>query len=922
MLVGESERSFSNITRNSFGVPFADYKKYRDCTEPWGNIGSSLAELKKLIPKIEESADAAGNVKESVISEMKDKLSEISSILGYPDINALLLAYGFTLDVSHGETISEKQNIIPETSEQNTEENIAEKTAVSVSQPTEQDDTNKRKALLSQLCSQLNTIVKEQQVESESDEYEDDEEYLYTGFEDEDEEDDAASRMVNVMFAQHRQLTIRQVGEALHFDAAFAVPLDDRWEFYHDTEKGYPALVSCVDSIAEGIRFYLKPFAAAYPGAVREAVHNTAVRADQGVAEFMLYESDDVDIGLVVISHEDDDYDDITFYKACFIVRVGSYSVLFDSLYEHYRNTPRETFIADFRKIGSLFGNMEVLYKSETISAEITEEQIDDIADQLFGEETAEDDIAHEDDNGSDTAISDALEQMTALTESAENDLQKLQNALEVQKQMLKAEERTDYTFDLTEIEIRALFYMTLLLEYENGTRRTSDQFCECYKDDFASLSEHEMRLLYNEFSRDVYAGERNDLYEDQFREMPFETRFYYAVENAFYTTDLRQHKSCQDFSRLFGKQWFSNAETDRFYDAFDRMTAQHRDNTDAQFSAIDQRWLKFDTLGSALVISLQDKDFAGYDPHNVFMQDCGACIAAVKLKSDGALAMSVLVNPTTADYWGVDYRTIWDAALRNLPYDQRSNPVGLTSAMARTAHDKALTSPDAPKSTPEKPRSAEHSAPTADTPKATATVQPRNGNPESKILSCISSALFAAYGILLFAMDKYDWWERFILYDRAAAYDYSVFKPIMGAGGLLLAVTALMLFLYARRTTGRTLSIAAVLTGFIGAIAVDSVIFAYPSSEWTARLVPQNLLNVVLPLLCMIASIICIRTRKYKPGFVTSFIPVLLRISPLLHTRLHELADASGLMFSLGIITFSTATFMICMHESKQISE
>ena len=43
-----------------------------------------------------------------------------------------------------------------------------------MSQPTEQDDTDKRKARLSQLCSQLNTIMKEQQVESESDEYEDD----------------------------------------------------------------------------------------------------------------------------------------------------------------------------------------------------------------------------------------------------------------------------------------------------------------------------------------------------------------------------------------------------------------------------------------------------------------------------------------------------------------------------------------------------------------------------------------------------------------------------------------------------------------------------------------------------------------------------------------------------------------------------
>lgn len=789
------------------------------------------------------------------------------------------------------------------------------------------DDSDEKHRLLSRLCAALQALI-DKNTQSvpvdETDDEDDEAEYLYTGFEDEDEEDDAASRMVNAMFAQHRQLTIRKIGDTLHCDAAFAVTLSDSWEYYPDTEEDYPVLVSRVDSIAEGIWFYLKPFAAAYPGAVKEAINNTASNADQGAAQLMLHQSDDVEIGVVIISHEDDDYDnDITQFKACFIVRIGSYSVLFDSLYEHYRNEPCDTFIEDFHKIGVLFREVKILHKGYMISAEITEEQIEELAEQLFGEE-----IAEGSDSIQNAAVTDALEQMRSLTASAEDELQKMQNALEVQKQLLEAEEkRTDYTADLIETEIRSLMYLTLLLEYESGTKRTNEAFYDCYKDDFSSLSEQDIRLLYNEFSRDVYAGERNDLQEDMFRELPFEVKFYYAVENAFNTADIKYHKSCRDFAYLFGRQWFSSDEMEQFYDGIDRLTEENREGTDSQFAAIDSSWQKFETARPSLVISLQDKDFAGYDPYNPFMQDCGAYIAVVKLKSAGVLSLSAVLNQNIVDYWDTDYQTIWDAALENEPYDQRSNQnIGIITAMAKLAHDKALANNDGNTKSPETTAAAENTDLSADHSQKSASetsTYDKKGYLPAKILSVISAVLFALYGIQMFAMSKREWWNRFIVTDHYLGHDFAVFKPIMGIGGLSLAAAAFILFLYSQKqSNGKKLLISSAVTAFIGALMVDSIMFTYASSEFTVRLLPQSIIYTVIPLLCMILSIISIRTRKYKLGYVTSVAASVLKIRPLLHISFSGLSALAPTVFSLAIISFSAATFIICFFDSKRSYE
>ncbi len=691
-LMGESERSFSGITRNAFGMPFADYKNCRDRTEPGGEIGTAMQAMKKTIPELDRIADAEGRIQESALSPYSRNLSKIGDSLGYADVKALLLAYGYTITraQNHDDTASSSASVPEhETNDDASDGMVSAKSfAVQAEESTIASDTEEKSRLLSRLCAVLQEVLSKNTQSDSDEEADDEEEYLYTGFEDEDEEDDAASRMVNSMFAEHRYLTIRQTGDKLRFDNAFTLQLNGDTEFREETDLNEASLALIFNEETENIVFQLNPFGAAYPGAVKKALAQNVANSEHA-ASVLLHESDDAAIGIIAMIHDDaDSEEDAIVFSLCVVIRVGGYSVLLVSLYERKTNDIRTQFQRDITAICSLFSNVEILYKGYTLHISIRNEQIEELAEQLFGEEITEDS-----DSIPNAAVADALEQMRSLTASAEDELQKMQNALEVQKQLLEAEEkRTDYTADLTETEIRSLMYLTLLLEYENGTKRTNEAFYDCYKDDFSSLSEQDIRLLYNEFSRDVYAGERNDLQEDMFRELPFEVRFYYAVENAFNTADIKHHKSCKDFAYLFGKQWFSSDEMEQFYDGIDRLAKENLESTDSQFAAIDDSWRKFEMARSSLVISLQDNDFAGYDPYNPFMQDCGAYIAVVKLKSGGVLSLSAVLNQNIVDYWNTDYQTIWGAALDNEPYDQRSNQnIGIITAMAKLAHDKAL---------------------------------------------------------------------------------------------------------------------------------------------------------------------------------------------------------------------------------------
>ncbi len=110
-LVGESERSFSGLTRNAFGMPFSDYINCRKRTEPCGTIGSAMRDLKKLIPELDRIADVEGLIQEDALSSHIKKLSKISDQLGYADIVALLRAYGYTIISAQNHDVTDDESI-------------------------------------------------------------------------------------------------------------------------------------------------------------------------------------------------------------------------------------------------------------------------------------------------------------------------------------------------------------------------------------------------------------------------------------------------------------------------------------------------------------------------------------------------------------------------------------------------------------------------------------------------------------------------------------------------------------------------------------------------------------------------------------------------------------------------------------------
>lgn len=225
-------------------------------------------------------------------------------------------------------------------------------------------------------------------------------------------------------------------------------------------------------------------------------------------------------------------------------------------------------------------------------------------------------------------------------------------------------------------------------------------------------------------------------------------------------------------------------------------------------------------------------------------------------------LSLSAVLNQNIVDYWDTDYQTIWDAALENEPYDQRSNQnIGIITAMAKLAHDKALANNDGNTKSPETTAAAENTDLSADHSQKSASetsTYDKKGYLSAKILSVISAVLFALYGIQMFAMSKREWWNRFIVTDHYLGHDFAVFKPIMGIGGLSLAAAAFILFLYSQKqSNGKKLLISSAVTAFIGALMVDSIMFTYASSEFTVRLLPQSIIYTVIPSLCMILSII-----------------------------------------------------------------
>ena len=98
-LLGESDKSLSYLTRQSFGMSYSDYKQKRERIEPEGSLGKGIQLLKEILPNIEKAAD-----KNKCLSLQKIKSSDVKKLidivdkLGYPDVQTLLTSYGYIIE--------------------------------------------------------------------------------------------------------------------------------------------------------------------------------------------------------------------------------------------------------------------------------------------------------------------------------------------------------------------------------------------------------------------------------------------------------------------------------------------------------------------------------------------------------------------------------------------------------------------------------------------------------------------------------------------------------------------------------------------------------------------------------------------------------------------------------------------------------
>lgn len=98
-LLGQSERTLTALTRQSFGLPYADYKELRDRTAPKGSVGKALFKLKQLLPLLDQLAGADKHLSEEAIEqEDRNALDSIAKAMDYPDIQTLLAGYGYIVE--------------------------------------------------------------------------------------------------------------------------------------------------------------------------------------------------------------------------------------------------------------------------------------------------------------------------------------------------------------------------------------------------------------------------------------------------------------------------------------------------------------------------------------------------------------------------------------------------------------------------------------------------------------------------------------------------------------------------------------------------------------------------------------------------------------------------------------------------------
>lgn len=226
--------------------------------------------------------------------------------------------------------------------------------------------------------------------------------------------------------------------------------------------------------------------------------------------------------------------------------------------------------------------------------------------------------------------------------------------------------------YDGSEDEV--LMYVTILVDKENGITRNDTEFYECYQEDFPNLDMEKTSELRSLVYTQIMSGKRD--FDEEFRHLPFEKRFKYAVRNLVNTCiEAYKQDEFKNFIEVFSQKWFID-DKKRYCNEVEYLFKEMCEELDEQLQLVDPNWMTFDSAKCSLCISILNKPDDDYDPDSQFMIDMGNVYGAVQLATSGIFRISTHLNHHFTVYWNATTEEIWRAASQNNVFDKRKNNV------------------------------------------------------------------------------------------------------------------------------------------------------------------------------------------------------------------------------------------------------
>lgn len=213
---------------------------------------------------------------------------------------------------------------------------------------------------------------------------------------------------------------------------------------------------------------------------------------------------------------------------------------------------------------------------------------------------------------------------------------------------------------------------MFVILSNEKGLgklKRSQDEFCRIYDDDFPTLNKKQMISMRKDIREKMKDPDFCEACIDKFKERSVKERFdvstcnYYNVETGDFGKKVES--AIDNTAMLYSREEFG--EVRRLMKDHE---AQSRKKLDDQLAPIESGWTKFVTAKKDLAIVI--KDDADISENNEFFQvRTGGALVEVNLRTGGMLTLSTTLMNVFPWYWGKEIVEIWEAALKNEVMDK-----------------------------------------------------------------------------------------------------------------------------------------------------------------------------------------------------------------------------------------------------------